>query len=75
MAASSFHLPKTNTSTQQQNDLSEEREKSRRSVFGMNSGIKTLHSSLLLCSHGKVTLVSSVPSIGLGILESAMVLT
>ena len=51
MAASSFHLPKTNTSTQQQNDLSEEREKSRRSVFGMNSGIKTLHSSLLLSSH------------------------
>jgi len=33
MAATGFHLPKTAASTQQQNDLSEEREKSRRSVF------------------------------------------
>ena len=37
MATTGFHLPKTAASTQQQNDLSEEREKSRRSVFGAYS--------------------------------------
>ena len=49
MAATGFHLPKTAASTQQQNDLSEEREKSRRSVFGAYSETIELILRLDIC--------------------------